>query len=84
MKKECSIILCKSNLLIRFQVFCLFMGMLICLPFKYLQTNEKKDENKLPMNPYLMIVPALFDVLATILDSFALAYVSIISLPIIN
>ena len=58
--------------------------MLICLPFKYLQTNDKKDENKLPMNPYLMIVPALFDVLATILDSFALAYVSIISFPIIN
>lgn len=50
--------------------------MLICLPLKYLQSDEKKDNKKLPMNPYLMIVPALFDVLATILDSFGLAYVS--------
>lgn len=50
--------------------------MLICLPLKYLQSDEKKDNKKLPMNPYLMIVPAFFDVLATILDSFGLVYVS--------
>lgn len=50
--------------------------MLICLPLKYLQSDEKKNDKKLPMNPYLMIIPALFDVLATILDSFGLVYVS--------
>ncbi len=66
------------NFNFRFQVFCLFLGMALCLPFKYC-TSQKKSEKK-QIQSYVMIIPALCDVLATIFDATGLIYVSIINI----
>jgi hypothetical protein len=60
-----------------YQVLWLFLGMALCLPFKKLiKDNDAKDENKKNMTPSLMIIPAFFDVCATIFDATGLIYVS--------
>ena len=61
-----------------YQVFWLFFGMAICLPFKNLLESKDKDDNsKKEMTPYVLIFPALFDVIATVCDATGLIFVSI-------
>lgn len=63
-----------------FQVFLLFIGMAVCLPFKnFIHKTETKDKSKKEVFPTLLIIPAFFDVCATIFDSTGLIYVSISS-----
>ncbi len=60
-----------------FQVLWLFVGMAICLPFtNIVHKKEKEDKGKKDMTPSLMIIPAFFDVCATIFDATGLIYVS--------
>ena len=67
-----------------YQVFWLFVGMAFCLPLKnYIHKydmEEKEDKTKKEMSPSLLIIPAFFDVCATIFDATGLIYVSIILL----
>lgn len=61
-----------------YQVLWLFIGMAICLPFKNLfEDKDTENDKKLPMSGKLMIIPAFFDVCATIFDATGLIYVSI-------
>jgi len=61
-----------------YQVFWLFFGMALCLPFKNItEKDDDKQENKKEMNAILLIFPACMDVLATIFDAAGLYYVSI-------
>lgn len=54
------------------------MGMALCLPFSFYVNREKTAKKRI--NPLLMTVPALCDVLATIFDATGLIYVSIINI----
>ena len=54
--------------------------MAICLPFKNIVEKDKEENNKKNMTPYILIIPAFFDVSATIFDATGLIYVSIISI----
>ncbi len=51
--------------------------MSLLLPFAFFKKREI-TEGKKRIHPVVMIIPALFDVLATIFDSSGLIYVSII------
>jgi hypothetical protein len=65
-----------------YQVLWLFIGMAFCLPLKNFihkyDKEEKEDKLKKEMSPSLLIIPAFFDVCATIFDATGLIYVSII------
>ena len=61
-----------------YQVFWLFFGMALCLPFKNILTeDDEKQSTKKEMTPLILIFPACMDVLATIFDASGLFYVSI-------
>ena len=71
----------------RYQVFTLFFGMFLALPFKLMFNSNKKYEprdeliidmpKKKVYSVYLLIFPSMCDVFATILDCIGLIYVKI-------
>lgn len=65
-----------------YQVLWLFIGMALCLPFNNIvKESEVEDKKKKKqITPKYMIIPAFFDVCATIFDATGLIYVSIISI----
>ena len=74
----------KISLFYRYQVFTLFLGMFLALPFKLLFNSQPKNEPRYelildkPKKKYsvkLLIFPSLCDVSATVMDCIGLIYV---------